>query len=289
MKQVGSYNQLSEKFLEERDIKPLLPGQRKKFRSTKELLDPNDKTGKTVMYNVNGETIPPIDQVFDKHQGANGKMVDIGLINSVDKDGRPERAIKFQMKPDKRTGDFHLYGDREEDRYVYWYFQICNYNKNNPNRFTNKDAIFFEVDEDGEAKKIIRNRSKRHEVEKFVLDRGYGDLKKISLALGWGDSKSEDVMRRELLDFASNDPETFEKLITDTKALESLSVIKKAFDEGILQWNEVERKVTFAQNTVATLERVEGRKYHEQFDEYLKTTKTGDSIYQSIKKLVVQK
>lgn len=286
MKQVGRYNNLSKEFLDKLAIKPLLPNDRAVFRSTRELLDPEDKKGTTVMYNVTGETIPPTDQIYDTEAKA---MVDIGTVLSVDKDGKPERVIKFSMKPNKKTGEFYLYGSNEDHQYVYWYLQICNYNKLNPNRFTHKEAMFFEVDEDTEAKNIIKKKSQKFEVEKYVLECSDGDLKRIALALGWGDTKSPNVLRKEVFDFASSHADTFEAMIRDTKTIESKSIIKKAFDLGILEWSEVERTVTLSNNVIATLARVEGKQKHEQLDEFLKTTRNGDKIYENVKKLVQQK
>lgn len=286
MKQIGRYNNLSKELLAEYDIKPLLPGQRAVFRSTAELIDGTDKTGTKVFYNPSGETIPPTDQVYDIHAKA---MIDIGTVLSVDKDGNPQQVIKFRMKPNKSTGEFYLYGDREEDQYVYWYLQICNYNKLNKKRFTNKTAMFFEVNEEVEAKKFIAKRTQKFEVEQYVLQANDADIKRIALALGWGDTKSATVLRKEVLNFASSNSDVFEKMLTDTKTIESLSVIKKAFDEGILEWHEAERKVVLAGNVIATLVRVEGKKHHEQLDEYLKTTKNGEKVYENVKKLVAQK
>jgi histidyl-tRNA synthetase len=193
------------------------------------------------------------------------------------------------MYPNKNTGEFYLYGNNEEHQYVYWYLQICNYNKLNKKRLDNKEAMFYEIDEDVEAKNIIRKKTQKFEVERYVLEVGNADLKRIALALGWGDTKSEAVLRKEVLDFASNNPSVFENMIKDTKSIETLSVIKKAFDTSVIEFSEVERTVTLANNVIATLARVEGKQKHEQLDEYLKTTRNGDKIYENIKKLVTQK
>lgn len=283
MKQIGRYNNLSEEFIKELKIKPLLPDERVCFRSTKELT----RVGKTgsveVFYNIYGETIPPTDQVFDTHKQT---MIDIGTVLSVDKEGRAETTIKFRMKPDVKTGNFFLYGHREEDQYVYWYLQICNYNKSNPRRFTNKEAMFFDVDETAEATRENLKSEQLLEVQLYVKRASFQDLKMIALSLGLGDTKSEPLLRKEVREVATRDPYLFEKMMKDTKTVESLSIIKKAFDEGILEWSEVERTVRLANNTIATLARVEGKQKHEQLDEYLKTVKNGSNVYETIKKLV---
>lgn len=283
MKQVGRYNNLSEEFIKELDIKPLLPDDRVCFRSTRELTKKGENGSTEVFYNVFGETIPPTDQIYDTHAKA---MIDIGTVLSVDKDGKPERVLKFIMKPNAKTGNFYLYGHREEDQYVYWYLQICNYNKSNKRRFTSKEAMFFDVDEKEEANRDNLKSEQLLEVQFYVKRASYQDLKMIALSLGLSDTKSEPILRKEVREMATRDPYLFEKMMKDTKTVESLSIIKKAFDEGILQWNEVERTVILSNNVIATLARVEGKQKHEQLDEFLKKTRNGDKIYENVKKLV---
>jgi hypothetical protein len=283
MKQIGRYNNLSEEFIKELNIQPLLPDDRVCFRSTRELTR-KGKTGSVeVFYNVSGETIPPTDQIYDTHAKA---MIDIGTVLAVDKDGKPERVLKFIMRPNAATGNFYLYGHNEEHQYVYWYLQICNYNKSNKRRFTSKDAIFFDVDETAEANRDNLKSEQLLEVQLYVKRASFQDLKMIALSLGLGDTKSEPMLRKEVREIATRDPYLFEKMMKDTKTVESLSIIKKAFDEGILEWSEVERTVKLANNTIATLARVEGKQKHEQLDEYLKTVKNGSNVYETIKKLV---
>ena len=252
-----------------------------------ELRDPNDKSGNTVMYNVSGWTIPPTDQIYDTHAK---KMVDIGTVLSVGSDGRLERVLKFDMKPNKHTGDFYLYGNNEQHQYLYWYFQICNYNRSNKRRFTNKPDLFFEVDEAGEAKKMVAKNNQRLNVERYILQTaGYRDLKMIAESVGLDVPQDEDILRSNVLQYALNDVSKFEVMLTDKKEIESKSVIKRAIDEGIVEWREVERTMVLGGATIATLARVEGKKPHEQLDEYLKTTKNGDKVFENIKKLVAAK
>lgn len=286
MKKIGRYNDLSDEFLKSLNVKQLLPGKTATFRTTLGRIDPADKTKKKMIYPPSFK-IPPTDMIYDT---VKNQMVEIGLVKAIDQHGNATDYVRKWADINPANGEFQLHGSRQEDRDLYVYMQLTNYNSKKKDRFTNEEPLFYEVDVAGEAKKKNERRSKRLEIEIYVNALGEKDLRMIGNSIGVpsADSLDTEVLRSQIWEYAEANVETFEKLTQDGKSIESKAVIKRAFDYGILEFNEVERKVIFAGNEIATLVRVEGKKEHEQLDDYLKTTKTGYKIYESIKKLVAQ-
>lgn len=286
MNKIGRYNDLTEEFKKSLELRVLKPGQVVTFRSTQGRIDPTDKLKKKVIYPKNIK-IPPTDQIFDD---VKNEMVTIGVIKGIDQNGNATDYIKKWADLDPTTGEFKLFGNRQEDRELYPYMQISSYNSKKANRFTNEEPLYYEVDVTYEAKAKNQRRSKKLEVELYVSQLGEKDLRMIgsSIAVDSADKIDVDVLRSEIWAYAEANADIFERLIKDGKGIESMAVLKRAFDYEILLMNQVERTVTFGGSVIATLPRVEGKKEHEQLDEYLKTTKNGDKIYESVKKLVAQ-
>lgn len=293
MKVLGRYNNLSKEYLddlkEKGELRSLKPTETAVFRFATERVDPSDKSGTKVIY-PKSYKLPMMDRVYDTFKE---EIVDIGLVNGLDKEGNADsnRIIRrfVDLKPD--TGEFFLHGNNDDDRYIYWFLQLCNKNGSNKRRTKNEGPEFYEVDRKGEAQRKLAVGNKKFEIEKYLRSIGYKDLQMIAQSIGWGGTESEEILRVKLIDYATQPKmvDVFEKQLQDSKLIEGKAMLKRAIDASVLEWNEVERKFIFAGGVIATLERVEGKKPHEQLDEYLKTTKDGDKILAGIKKQLAAK
>lgn len=300
MKQIGRYNKVSSKFQQELGIKQLKPGERKKFRYQSDRIVIGED-GKKEFAFPETEKLPPTDTIWDPYaqqdpetKGWMGAIVDIGLVNGVDNNGAalPHQIIRRFLRPEPGTGNIYLFGNNEEDRYVYWYMQICNYNAKRAGRDTSKRALFYEVDEAGEAKKSLTRRSQLLEIQNFISSLTGKNLVMTAKAAGREvEGRDEDMIKDDLWAFAEANPDGFDLLRKDNKKIESLSIIKQALESGVLVYDPTQMTVTntATNNVVATLKRVEGKSIQEQLDEYFKTTTKGEREYETIKKLVTAK
>ena len=294
MKQLGRYNRVSAKFLQELGVQQLKPGERKKFRYNTDRIIVNENGKKEYAF-PEVFKLPPTDSIYDPYANeAGGAIVDIGLVNGVDASGTAidSQIIRRFFRPEPGTGNIYLYGNSDEDRYLYWYMQLCNYNANRKDRDNSKTALFYEVDENAEAKASLSKRTKLFEIQTYVNRLSGRDLIMVAKAVGRPtEGQSPEMIKDDLWAFAEGNPDGFEALMKDDKKIESLSVIKRALDEGILVYDAVQMTVTntASNNVVATLKRVEGKSTHEQLDEYFKTTSKGEKEYETIKKLVAAK
>lgn len=287
MRKRGHFNDLSEEFLASLELQDIKKDEKKTFRLLNGRKDPTDPTRTKMIWQRNYK-LPITDKIWDT---VKKEYVDIGTVLDVDKEtGLIKTRISRFVEPNQVNGEFVLYGHVEEDRYIYWFLQMCSKNKSSKNRSSKENEWEFEeVDVTSEAKARINLRSKRLEVETYLLAVSYQDLKSIAAAFGMNQDQPEEVLRDELIQFGTLNPDTFLGVMANPKQIEGKALVKKAFDAGVLEWHEVERKVVFGGATIATLPRIEGRKHHEQLEEYLNTTKNGEQTLAAIKKVLAQK
>jgi hypothetical protein len=290
MKPIGNYNKLPKTF---KGPEKLKPGETATFRFTEDYkhLVVTSREGKIEEHWPASIEIPPTDQIFITYT-ENGEEVsglfDIGLIRSVDKDGVP-LAEPWWITP--LGGEFYLTGGNIEDDKRYWYAMLTNHNSEREGRDNSKKAFFYRVDNEAEA--TSRNRKVDLELECLIFIKNLTpkEIKKLAAAFQLNENEPVSILRDKLNDFARKDAKSFNNLAT-SKDVEVRASIQRAFIKEVIRYAPQQHKIVWGSNnsTIATLRRVEGVTYQEQFFEWVKTAgKSGTDTLQNIEKLLEEK
>ena len=113
------------------------------------------------------------------------------------------------------------------------YLNICNANKNNPNRMKNGPAVFQLVDKSLDAKKIINREMKELDAMQLALKMPFNKLVGYAKVLGVNVDKSTEEIRYDMKMLAKKDPNSFITGLDDPKTAIK-EVIVNAREYGII-------------------------------------------------------
>tara|TARA_R100000664_G_scaffold31232_1_gene44649 strand:+ start:1339 stop:2259 length:921 start_codon:yes stop_codon:yes gene_type:complete len=113
------------------------------------------------------------------------------------------------------------------------YLDVCNANKNNPNRMKNSAPSFQLVDKSSDAKKIIDREMKEIDAMQLALKMPFGKLVGYAKVLGVNVDKSTEEIRYDMKMLAKKDPNSFIAGLDDPKTAIK-EVIVNAREYGII-------------------------------------------------------
>lgn len=277
MKQVGTYNKIPDTL----KVTPLTKGQVILYRLLDPVIDPTDPLKQKLIWKK-AVKIPTLDVIADP---ATGAPIEIGVVDRVDRDNVP--TIKtFWARGMENNGYFSLTGGQGHDDYFYWMFELTNYNKSNPNRDQTVEAKFERVDRVGDAKKGLKKLDDELNALIYVRDMDVKDLKNLAAAMMWDENDAVDILRERAKELAKADALKFSAIVR-SKDVEIKAILKRAYDKGDIKYNVQQNKVQWGSNneTIATLQRIEGQDWLSQMADWIKTAKNGDKTYEAIKRM----
>jgi hypothetical protein len=292
MKPVGNYNRLPKDFKQPERLKQ---GETVTYKFT-------DDWKRTVIVSREGikqerypelVKIPTLDTILFSYKDEKGEertdLFDIGLVRSVDRDGLPT-VETWWVHANLAGGEITLTGGNVDDEKKYWFAELCNYNASNPNRDRSKKEYFYRVDHEAIAKEKNRQIDMELECLIFIKNQTPKELKKLGAAFTLPDNLTEPQLRVKLNEMAKAKPEWFYKNAT-SKDIETKATIQRAFIGEVIKYVTAQHKVVWGNggSTIATLQRVEGVQWQDQFADWIKTHKNGKDTYDNIVKLLDEK
>lgn len=284
MKVVGKFNDVSP------EIKPapLKRGEVAMYRLLNGKLDyaRRDESGKPVMTYGKSIRIPTLDRIFDP--GKN-EFVDIGVVQEFTNNIVTRTKAYYATTGGDyiNNGIFQFSGDSNSDVEFYEFFEMSNLNKSFKHRDTSIEPVFERVDTDKENKEKLNKVTARTEALIAFSNMSVAELRDFSAQMNWDELSEPLVLKTQVGSFADSDPENFLKILNDDQfALRAL--VKSALTKSVIGYDPVQHRIIWANTdqTVAKLDRVDGKNHVDVFAEWLATSSNGSSVKSSIEKKV---
>lgn len=276
-----------ETYLNERKLKP---GQMAKYRLTNGIrnIDPQRMKGNDVLFPaVVG--IPLKTSFYDTgdEESDNARVVEIGKVKSIDDRTKQMTFQKFYIQPQKGDGGiFNIRGGVVSEMEIYEILELHNWNGSNPFRDVSEPIVFERIDDAKESRARSNRRNFLFDSLNAIKNWTPEEVRIMGAAYNLNSSLDLDVIKDALESIAEKNPEEFYNAI-DSEDNKVNALIKLATDSGVISYNAHENKYSFAGGeTVALLERVEGRSEIDQFREFLKSSANGAAIQGTLQKLI---
>ena len=169
-------------------------------------------------------------------------------------------------------GTIRLNGKRKQDRELYQFLELCNYNTSNPNRVDTYEEIFYRLDKEADADEEIVDRRVVVDALNKALNMSDAEIKTTAGALGVSLSDPIKVIRNEVESYAGENPDEFIKIASQqTNSLETM--VREAVDLGIVQHDAKSGKFVWSKSkkTIYTYKKKIGVKPFAELAEYLLT------------------
>ena len=271
MIRTNQYNNLSNE-----SIPKLKPGETAVYRI---IVDRPIRTPQDIPYHVQ---LPSSDVIYDNDKG---EFVTIGYVTSS---SGPDQANLGLITFHRRSGGaITLNGNKPEDARLFSYLELCNANKSNAKRRTDKKPIFFRVDEKADADGERRNRTKIREAMNAAAEMSAAEVREFVSAQNKDSSRDLSILRNELEKLAETAPEDFLKLTKD-KNKKIKASIKRALDKKVLKFDSNTQSFSWGSTgeEIVRVPRTAGGGHLEGFVTFVLTQKNGDVVYEEIQKLL---
>ena len=180
------------------------------------------------------------DIIFDPEKGVNRKIRYIPGEPSIFEDEQKEDSM---VKSPITFSNGFLRVDYTNPT-LKKFLDMCNANKSNPNRMSNKVASFMFMDYKKTAQEKLEKSVKSMDALRTVFDLELDKLIAYAGVLGVNTKKSTDEIRYDMKVLAEKDPDKFMAGLDDPK-MEVKQIILRGRDAGILDW--ISQKITWVQ------------------------------------------
>lgn len=277
-----SLNQVSKEVLDYIEANRLKPKQIKKWRflGGTPNLDPVDKLTRPIIYPASYK-IPLCDVIIDPENGP----IKVGSVKSVNPLSQEAEFNTFVYYSHKGAPIFVLSGDNADEVLANDGLLLSNLNASNPFRDTNVEPIIQLVDEAKEAKLRSAKFSDLELCLKAIREWDNLETKSVAASNFISTAQEPEVLKNILRELAQKDPTSFLKSI-DSRDGRVRGTIKLAEEAQIISFNSQEYKYVYSKTgeTIAALERREGKMPHEQLTEILLTGEDGSKKLAKIEK-----
>ena len=214
--------------------------------------DPEKRALGNVIFPFSYTLDPVTFQIDDKEEKREGKqrMKKIGMAMNPDiEDGREiVRNFKRIRVSEKEKGikrfDLTTTEGREEVMYLLLHPKLTG------GEFAdrNKQQVFSRIDEVSAAQTARTERTARSKARNIAENMTNDELITFATAMVWDETEEEVVLRNKVEELAENSPVFFNDLV-ESKDLEYRSLVKKAIDKRIIQFDPAEHKFTYVSNS----------------------------------------
>lgn len=291
LEQVAHYNDLSPKLRQEMEEKILSFGKKVRYRFaiSNKNPDPEKRDGEILwpfMYSLDPITFRIVDPYEDRPGKSKSKQV--GLVKSVDKDGKPESFNRIRIYG-RHKGELTFDLESPEEQDMVMILEL--HPKLVGGKFADKGKlqIVSRIDEKQEARE---GRARREAKKKALIVAGEmseDQVKEFAAAMQWDEHESIEMLINRVEEMAETNPEVFNDIVNG-KTIEYLATIKRAFDKQIISYNPAEYSVLWFANQqkIAMLgENISGKSEVERFADWCMTGgKKAEEAYKKIHSLV---
>lgn len=288
MEQHERLNNISEKYRDELEQRVMdLDGDKEviyRFLNPLPNPDPETRVEKPLLW-PESRSFRLRDRIIDPYSK---KPVEIGVLNDfepTDDKGNPITGV-FIVRTNESKGTFRIHGTNAEQKKFYMFFEACNYNASNPNRDKNVEPIFERLDFEKEAEERSKSDDLLSDMLVLAKQLSPRERREIAISRGWDKNEKDAVILDRLRQEIKANPKSFQKLVDNRGDLEKRALINEAKAEGVISYLPIEHKwVNVALNeTIVTFNRDDKREPVEQFLDWVKSHKDGQTVLKNIKK-----
>jgi hypothetical protein len=281
MKVVGEVNNVH------KNTKPpkLKPGEVVVYRILCGTVNPDNETrDKVPMQYPETWPIPNKDRIWDENKQ---DYVDIGVVDRVVTIGgvSTPKYKKLTSRPKESHGLIHCNGGIIEQEEMYEFFELTDHNISKEGRDESKTAVIERIDVVKQSKKEVKEIDSLLEALKFYSGMTPGEMKDFASSLNWSTEIPPDVLKKQVGQFAKNDPEGFKKAWM-SKDRDVKAIINQAITADVIRYDTAQHRITLNGQTLIKLDRVEGVDYLTQAADWVNSHKNGDKTLATIKKLM---
>lgn len=225
------------------------------------------------------------DTIWDAYAEGGARFVDIGIPERINK-GEVE-LFKSVVFDNASAGTIYLRGDNIAEVEIDEFWQLCNYNENTllgEDRDKNVELAICRIDRTKEAREKNIKRNARASALNFFGLMDSKDKKEFAASMNWNYNVPAEELDDRIGEYIEDFPEEFTKAIesTDTKRK---ATIKYAIEERVIEYDANGHKIKWPNGeTIASLERVEGKNHIDLFNDWLATSLNGDKILSQLKR-----
>jgi len=249
----GVWNDLSPKLIEklETQINSFGKSVRFKFEISNPDPDPEKRAAGAILYPFSYTLDPVTFQINDKYEDRNDrqKMKKVGMAMNPDiEDGREVvRQFKRVRVSEKEKGIKKYMLDNVEDREEVMYLLL--HPKLTGGEFLDKTKrqIITRIDEVAAAKTAIVERTERSKAREIAENMTHEEMITFANAMLWDETEEEIILRNKIEELAETSPVFFNGLVL-SKDVEYQSLVKKAINKGIIQYDPAEHKFSYVSN-----------------------------------------
>jgi len=249
----GVWNDLSPKLIEklEAQINSFGKSVRFKFDISNPDPDPEKRAAGAILYPFSYTLDPVTFQINDKYEERpdKQKMKKVGMaMNPEVEDGREVvRQFKRVRVSEKEKGIKKFMLDNVEDREMVMYLLI--HPKLTGGEFLDKTKrqVITRIDEVAAAITSREERTERSKAREIAENMTHEEMITFANAMLWEDAEEEVILRNKIEELAETSPVFFNGLVL-SKDVEYQSLVKKAINKGIIQYDPAEHKFSYASN-----------------------------------------
>ena len=277
LKKVLHYNDVSQELLN--SVPKLKRGEQVRFKCYSIQPDVNSPRRFNGPYIKN---VPATDTIWDPTAE---KYVEIAFADQSNNSKGGSVAVMRTIKFVAPIGDMVLTGGKAIDEYLYYYMSLSNYDGGNPNRDVSKEAYYYKVDENKNAKEKRTKRSVKLDALNKATNMTAEEVRDFIAATGGNDKASLDILRDTVESWADKDPAEFMKKADDISANLKASV-KRALDQSVITFDKEQMLFAWADSKepIMTVPRSQGSDHIRDFVESCISDKKYDKVLATIKK-----
>lgn len=287
----GVYNDLSAKLRSELTEKVKSYGKtvRVKFDVAKPNPDPEKYNGALIypgLYVLDPITFRITDPYEERPDVSRAK--EIGLINKIDKEGRPESFFRIRVYA-RHKGVLTFKPEENIDDFEYLMY-ILLHPKLKGGKFAPKEGHFVIeiIDEKRQAKVEREQRTAKKKASDVAYAMKDEEIVQFADAMLWDSTEEMDLLRNKVEAEAEMNPEIFNDLVSG-KNLEYQALVKRALDKQVWAFDPAQYKFIWSANqqTITVLQPVGDKNEVQKMAEWLQVGgKQADEVYKKTKTLI---
>lgn len=259
--------------------KPLKRGERKTYCVYGSY---DKKTGK-VKRMLSALVFPNTDVVWDNEQG---KYVPIALTSGVNDDGTP-RLMELVIT-DKMGNVITVTGGKAKDHAIYEYFEMCNYNADNPSRDNSKEALIEVYSASKFAKQWRLEKIKKRDAVMIAEGLSDEEVRNWALSKGRSAERSMEVMRADVEKYAEDHADEFlgEGFSNE---IQIEGKLRDAAKQGVIKLTKEKDAWVWAdESKICDIKKGVGISQYKELLRYVINSSTGRDVMERIDKEVIR-
>ena len=221
--------------------------------------------------------VPSVDRIYLD----NGESYDIAAVKRERPGGKVE-TIEIWFRSES-AGQLILNGDKAEDRELFEFLTLSNFNESNPNRDLGVSPIYKFIDPVKEAKSKIADRKELRQAVALLDGMKDKDVIELALSRGWKGTEDINVLRDKVEAFAMDKPGEFLKSVMySNKAI--LATLNEALQQQVVKFDGRSHKFSWASTGEAIVPVPRTSDKMEAFVAWVINDDKGETVLAEIKK-----